>query len=143
MNLRREARWLWPIVPLIVIALICGGYILNKQRLESPLAERLTINLEFDQVDAVTPGLGSPVTVAGVGVGQIVGSELKNGRGVLKVNIDPAKLPAVYADAAASLIPNTPLKDMQIRLYPGGTSAAVVQRRDDFGRRDHLARRLR
>lgn len=119
MNLRREARWLWPIGAIIVIALVCGAYILNKQRLESPIAERLEINLEFDQVDAVTPGLGNPVTVAGVGVGQIIGSELKNGRGVLKVSIDPEKLPHVYADAAASLIPNTPLKDMQIRLYPG------------------------
>ena len=119
MNLRREARWLWPIGAIVAIALVCGAYILNKQRLESPLAERLTINLEFDQVDAVTPGLGNPVTVAGVGVGQIVGSELKNGRGVLKVSIDPKKLPHVYADAQASLIPNTPLKDMQIRLYPG------------------------
>jgi virulence factor Mce-like protein len=119
MNLRREARWLWPIGVIVVVALVCGAYILNKQRLESPLAERLTINLEFDQVDAVTPGLGNPVTVAGVAVGQIVDSTLEDGRGVVKVSIDPKKLPHVYADAAASLIPNTPLKDMQIRLYPG------------------------
>ena len=39
MNLRQEARWLRPIAAIIVIALVCAGYILNKQRLESPLRD--------------------------------------------------------------------------------------------------------
>jgi phospholipid/cholesterol/gamma-HCH transport system substrate-binding protein len=38
---------------------------------------------------------------------------------VLSVSIDPKELPHVYPDATAALVPNTPLKDMQIRLYPG------------------------
>jgi phospholipid/cholesterol/gamma-HCH transport system substrate-binding protein len=122
-NLRREARWLRPIALIVVLALACGGYILNRQRLESPLAERTTLHLEFAAVDAVTPGLGSPVTVAGDTVVQIEGRRLDGGRGVLRVAIDPDKLPAVHADARAALVPNTALKDMQVRLSPGSRDA--------------------
>jgi virulence factor Mce-like protein len=123
MNLRREARWLRPIALIMVVALACGGFILNRQRLESPLADRYALHLEFTAVDAVTPGLGSPVTVAGVTVGQIEGRRLDDGRGVLRVAMDPAKLPAVHADARAALVPNTALKDMQVRLHPGSRDA--------------------
>ena len=59
MNLRREARWLPIIAVIVLVALACGAYILTKQRLESPLAERYTLELELSAVDAVTPGLGS------------------------------------------------------------------------------------
>ena len=119
MNLRREVRWLRPIAAIMVIAVVCAGYILNKQRLESPFASRYSVELEFDGIDAVTPGLGAPLTVAGVEVGQIDRAYLDDGRGVLRASVDPDELPAIYADATAALIPNTPLEDMQIRLNPG------------------------
>lgn len=119
MKLRREARWLWPIGALMAVALVCGAYILTKQRLQSPLADRYTLNLEFPSADAVTGGLGSPLTVAGVEVGQISGVELHDGGALVKTSVDRKKLPHVYRDATAALVPNTPLKDMQIRLYPG------------------------
>lgn len=119
MNLRHQARWIRPIAAIMALALVCGAYILNKQRLDNPFAERYTLHLQFDAVDAVTPGLGSPITVAGVAVGQIEQARLENGRGVLRASIDPGELPRVYADATAALIPNTPLEDMQIRLAPG------------------------
>ena len=133
MRLRREARWLWPILAIVITGLACAAYVLNKQRLESPLADRYGLLLEFDNADAVTPGTGSPITVAGVKVGQIDGARLEGGRGVVSVSIDPAELPRVYRDASAQLVPNTPLKDMQIRLYPGRRSAG---RLPDGGRID-------
>jgi phospholipid/cholesterol/gamma-HCH transport system substrate-binding protein len=125
-NLRREARWLRPIGLIMVIALACGGYILNKQRLSSPLRDRYSLQFEFSAVDAVGPDFGSPVTVAGVTVGQIDGRRLKDGRGIVHATMDPDKLPRVYADARAALIPNTPLKDMQIRLQPGSREAGAL-----------------
>lgn len=127
MRLRREKRWIGPIVLLMVAGLLCGGYVLNKQRLESPLAERYTLKMEFTAVDAVTPGLGAPVTVAGVAVGQIDGVELKEGRGIVSASMDPAKLRHVYAGATAQLVPNTPLKDMQVRLWPGTKSGRPLE----------------
>lgn len=119
MRLRREARWILPILGIMAVGLACAAYVLSKQRLESPTAERYRLQMEFSEADAVTPGTGSPITVAGVKVGQIDGAELKDGRGLVSASIDPKELPRVYADATAQLIPNTPLKDMQIRLYPG------------------------
>ena len=127
MNLRQEARWLGPIAAIIVIALVCGGYILNKQRLASPLRDRYTVQLEFSAVDAVTPGLGAPITVAGVQVGQIEAVRLEDGRGVLRASMEPKELPAVYKDARAALVPNTPLKDMQVRLQPGSPRAGKLE----------------
>ena len=133
MRLRREARWLWPILAIVLTGLACAGYVLNKQRLESPLADRYELLLEFDNADAVTPGTGSPITVAGVKVGQIDGARLEGGRGVVSVSIDPTELPHVYTDATAQLVPNTPLKDMQIRLTPAGARPGALP---DGGRID-------
>ncbi len=130
MNLRREARWLWPIAFIVVLAVLCGGFILNKQRLESPLRDRYSLEFAFTAVDAITPGLGSPVTVAGVTVGQIDERHLEGGRGIVRASMDPEKLPRVYADASAALIPNTPLKDMQIRLSPGSRDAKPLRSGD-------------
>jgi phospholipid/cholesterol/gamma-HCH transport system substrate-binding protein len=118
-RLRREARWLWPIAGIMVVAVVCAAYILTKQRLESPLADRYSLSFEFEAADAVTAGLGAPLTVAGVEVGQIDGVKLENGRAVVRASVDRNELPHVYAGATAALVPNTPLKDMQIRLYPG------------------------
>ena len=126
MRLRREARWIWPIAVIMVIALACAAYILNKQRLDNPFAERYSVEMEFDAIHAVIPGLGSPLTVAGVTVGQIDQARLENGRGILRASIDPEELPRIYADAAAALIPNTPLKDMQIRLNPGTRASGAL-----------------
>jgi len=127
MNLRREARWLRPIAAIMVVALVCGAYILSKQRLEPPFQDRYALWFEFAAADAVTPGMGAPVTVAGVTVGQIDGRRLKDGRGLVRASIDPSRLPEVYADARAALVPNTPLKDMQIRLNPGSRSAPALE----------------
>ena len=126
MNLRREARWIFPIAAIMAIAVLCAGYILNQQRLESPFAERYVLHLEFDAVHAVTAGVGAPVTVAGVTVGQIDDVRLSEGRGVLRVRMDPAELPRVYEGATAALVPNTPLKDMQVRLHPGDRGSKAL-----------------
>ena len=130
MRLRREARWIWPILAIVVTGLVCAGYVLSKQRLESPVAERYRLQLEFGEADAVTPGLGAPITVAGVKVGQIDGAELENGRGLVSASIDPKELPRVYEDATAQLVPNT-----EVTLETGGaaTVAALVALLDAIG----------
>ena len=80
--------------------------------------------------------------MAGVRVGQIDGTSQKNGQGVLHMSIDPSKLPHVYRDARADLVPNTPLKDMQVNVYPALRRRAVPHGLDDRDRADHLARGL-
>jgi phospholipid/cholesterol/gamma-HCH transport system substrate-binding protein len=75
----------------------------------------------------LTAGLGQPVNVAGVRVGQVAGVELRNGVARLELEVDPAKLPRVYEDATAALIPNTPLKDLLLELGPGGPPAKPLR----------------
>lgn len=126
MNLRREARWLGVIALIVVVAAACALYLLSNQRLASPFDTSYSVKVEFENVGAVAPGLGAAVNVAGVKVGQIGGRELAGGRGVLDLRIDPGKLPHLYKGATAALIPNTPLKDMQVDLSPGDPHAAPL-----------------
>jgi phospholipid/cholesterol/gamma-HCH transport system substrate-binding protein len=39
------------------------------------------------------------------------------------MQIDPSQLPALYRDAHADLVPRTPLKDMEVDIWPGRRSA--------------------
>jgi phospholipid/cholesterol/gamma-HCH transport system substrate-binding protein len=80
----------------------------------------------FASTQGLTGGLGQPVNVAGVRVGDIVSTELEDGRSVAKLSIEGDRLPRVYRDARAALRPNTPLEDMQIELYPGRRAAGAI-----------------
>ena len=63
--------------------LLCGGYILNKQRLESPLAERYTLKPRVRRRRrGHARGSARRSRSPGVDVGQIDGVELTEGRGV-------------------------------------------------------------
>lgn len=118
-HLERYGRAVLLIVAVMAVSLASVAYILSQQRLKSPLAKSYTVNASFLSVAGVAPGLGLPVNVSGVQVGQITGADLKDGTGVLHLSIDPKKLPHVRTDARAVLIPNSPLKDMQVELNPG------------------------
>ena len=136
MNLRREARWLFVIGALVAVALVCGAYVLRSQRLGLPYEKSYTVEAEFADASAVTPGLGQAVNVAGVRVGQITGRDLRDGRAVLRLRIDPGKLPKLHAGTRATLVPNTPLKDMQVDLAPGPASAPTLGPGDTIPLRD-------
>jgi phospholipid/cholesterol/gamma-HCH transport system substrate-binding protein len=66
------------------------------------------------------------VTVAGVQVGAVDDVSLTEGTTVVKVQIDPGKLPHVYRDARAGLVPATPSKDMEVDLDPGSPRAGDI-----------------
>jgi phospholipid/cholesterol/gamma-HCH transport system substrate-binding protein len=129
-NLRREAKWLWVIAVIMVIAGACAVYLLSNQRVTNPFDNSYTIKAEFQNASATAPGLGAAVNVAGVKVGQISSVELRNGRGLLGLAIDPGKLAHVYRGATARLVPNTPLKDMQVDLVPGDAAAGAMREGD-------------
>ena len=126
MNLRRESRWLLPIGVIVIVALGCAAYLLSNQRLPLPFDDAYRIEAEFSNASAVRPGLGVPVNVAGVKVGQVTGVGLEEGRAVLELRIDPDKLARVHEGASVTLVPNTPLKDMQVDLQPGDPAAPAL-----------------
>jgi phospholipid/cholesterol/gamma-HCH transport system substrate-binding protein len=126
LQIRRYGRSFATLLALIVIGLACGFYILLQQRLPNPFQSFYSVNGAFPTAAAVVPGLGEPVNVAGVHVGEITGASLQNGQGVIHMEIDPSKMPRLYRDAHADLVPNTPLKDMQINIAPGSPAAGVL-----------------
>ena len=109
------------ILVLFVIAIGVGGYILEQQRLRFPLIEEKPkrIELELADAQAVIPGQGQTVRVAGVKVGDIATVEIDDGVAVVEVDIDKEYKNLITDEATALLRPKTGLKDMFIEVDPG------------------------
>jgi phospholipid/cholesterol/gamma-HCH transport system substrate-binding protein len=126
--IRKRAREFTAVMVLVVIALLVGGYILSQQRFNLPSwvpllgKDFFTLKAEFSTAQAVTPGQGQTVDVAGVAVGEIQDVQLHNGRALVTMNIK-RKYDTVYPDATMLLRPKTGLKDMVIEMDPGNPSA--------------------
>ncbi|HUE28753.1 MAG TPA: MlaD family protein, partial [Solirubrobacteraceae bacterium] len=112
-QVRRYAGHFLALVALIAIGTTCGVLILQSERLADPFASYYTINGAFPSATAVVAGLGEPVNVAGVRVGQITGTSLHDGVAIIHMQVDPSKLARIYPGAHADLVPRTPLEDMQ------------------------------
>jgi phospholipid/cholesterol/gamma-HCH transport system substrate-binding protein len=109
------------IVALVVLAVGVGGYILTEQRLRFPLIEDepKRIKLELDNAQAVQPGQGQTVRVAGVQIGQIGKVETEDGVAVVELEIEQEHDDVIREDATALLRPRTGLKDMMVEVDPG------------------------
>jgi phospholipid/cholesterol/gamma-HCH transport system substrate-binding protein len=117
------------ILGLVVLAFGVAGYILSHERLRFPLIQSkpFEVNAEFSTAQAVTPGQGQTVRIAGVKVGDIGAVKLENGHAVVRLDIDKKYKHLLHQDASALLRPKTGLKDMFVELDPGTTSTAAMQ----------------
>jgi phospholipid/cholesterol/gamma-HCH transport system substrate-binding protein len=125
-QVRRYARHFIALVAVIAIGTTCGVLILQSQRLANPFASFYTINGDFPSATAVVGGLGEPVLVAGVRVGQITGTSLSGGVAVIHMQLDPTRIGHIYRGAHADLVPRTPLEDMQVDISPGQRSSGPL-----------------
>ena len=114
---------------LFAIAVGVSGYILAHQRLRFPFIEEkpFVLHAEFSDAQAVVPGQGQTVRVAGMRIGDIGDVELRNGVAVVKMEIDREHKRLVRRDASALLRPRTGLKDMFVELDPGSRGAPVMR----------------
>jgi phospholipid/cholesterol/gamma-HCH transport system substrate-binding protein len=129
LQLRRYGRYFAVLIVLWAIGLAAGGYIVINQRFPNPFASFVKVNGSFQTASGVVPGLGEPVNVAGVNVGEITGTSLSGGQGIIHMELKPSQLPAphkLYRNASAVLFPNTPLKDMEVDIDPGTPNAGVM-----------------
>jgi phospholipid/cholesterol/gamma-HCH transport system substrate-binding protein len=115
------------IIGLALIAAFVGGYILTQQRLTLP-GWVPGIGTEFTQykaalstAQAVTPGQGQTVQIAGVDVGELTKVHLVDGRAIVSMKVDPDH--PFYRDASAMLRPKTGLNDMVLQVDPGTRAA--------------------
>jgi phospholipid/cholesterol/gamma-HCH transport system substrate-binding protein len=123
--LREHRRDFVAIVGLVVLALAIVGYILFHQPAFSFNQSYYSVQAQFADAAAVTPGQGQAVTIAGVQVGQVGAVKLQNGRAVVTMNIYKKYAP-IYRDATVLLRPRTPLKDMYLALDPGTEGAGAL-----------------
>jgi phospholipid/cholesterol/gamma-HCH transport system substrate-binding protein len=109
------------VLGVIVLAVGIGGYILSQQRFRFPLLEDepKRVEIELENAQAVQPGQGQTVRVAGVEIGQISSVEIDEGKAVVEVEIDHEFENVIREDATALLRPRTGLKDMLIEVDPG------------------------
>jgi phospholipid/cholesterol/gamma-HCH transport system substrate-binding protein len=129
--IRKHLRDFIALTILFVIALAVSGYVLSHQRLYLPAwvpgvgTKFYEVNAEFSTAQAVVPGQGQTVNIAGVSVGDLGQVELKNGVAVVQMKIREKYAP-VYKDARVLLRPKTGLKDMTVELDPGNKSAGKI-----------------
>jgi phospholipid/cholesterol/gamma-HCH transport system substrate-binding protein len=114
------------IIGLILVALLVASVILNKQRLHMPWSNFYDVEAEMSTAQAVTPGQGQTVDIAGVEVGEISSVNLENGRAVVGMRIQK-KFAPIYKDATVLLRPKTGLKDMVAELTPGTKAAGELR----------------
>jgi phospholipid/cholesterol/gamma-HCH transport system substrate-binding protein len=74
---------------------------------------------EFTTAQAVTPGQGQAVDIAGIQVGKVTSVDLKDGHAVVGMDIEPKFLELIHPDATLLLRPKTNLNDMIVEIDPG------------------------
>lgn len=113
------------IVVLFLVAALVASFILGKQRLHMPWSDFYEVNAEMTTAQAVTPGQGQTVDIAGVEVGEISSVKLQDGKAIVGLRIQK-KYEPIYNDASILLRPKTGLKDMVAELTPGTPQAGKL-----------------
>jgi len=74
---------------------------------------------EFTTAQAVTPGQGQAVDIAGIQVGKVTSVDLEDGHAVVGMDIEPKYMELITADSNLLLRPKTNLNDMVVEIDPG------------------------
>jgi phospholipid/cholesterol/gamma-HCH transport system substrate-binding protein len=131
---RAISKHLRDFVALFFMGLIAVGvttYILSQERFHLPSwvpvvgADFYKLNVELPTAQAVVPGQGQTINIAGVKVGDVKSVRLRNGVAVVTVDMDRKYTP-VYRNAHILLRPKTGLKDMYLALDPGTKAAGAL-----------------
>ena len=77
------------------------------------------ITAEFSTAQAVTPGQGQAVDIAGIQVGKVTSVDLEDGHAVVGMDIEPKYMELIHPNATLLLRPKTNLNDMVVEIDPG------------------------
>lgn len=126
--IRKHLRDFIAIALLLAAGLGASYIIVQQQRLRIPILEERPFELkaEFKTAQAVVPGQGQTLRVAGVKVGDVDKVELEDGVAVVTFGVDRDYLP-VYQDATILMRPTTGLKDMFFEMDPGTKTAGEIE----------------
>jgi phospholipid/cholesterol/gamma-HCH transport system substrate-binding protein len=128
-TLRRQSRGrlkdVIAISVLVVVALAALLVIIAGQKASLPSwlpffgQDFVHYDAEFSSAQAVTPGQGQAVDIAGIQIGKVSSVELKDGRAVVGLDVEPKYAPLIHPDAQLLLRPKTGLNDMVVEVDPG------------------------
>jgi phospholipid/cholesterol/gamma-HCH transport system substrate-binding protein len=110
---------------LTVVAIAMTLWIFTQQKASLPSWAPLVgedfaqLTADFSNAQAVTPGQGQAVVIAGIQVGKISSVDLEEGHAVVGMDIEPKYLKLIHPDASLLLRPKTNLNDMTIEIDPG------------------------
>lgn len=111
------------------IAMMLGIFIQQKASLPAWLPvvgeDYDHISAEFATAQAVTPGQGQAVDVAGIQIGKVTSVELEEGHAVVGMDIEPKYMALLHPDAEFLLRPKTNLNDMIVEIDPGDAEGEV------------------
>ena len=125
----RQYAWVLAVIGLYMVAASAVAvYILDNVRFRWPWEEVMQVQAEFQHAQAVTPGQGQQVTVAGVEVGEVGEVELEDGRAIVTLDLKPDEVGPVYRNATVLLRPRTLAQDQSLALDPGSPQPGLPDR---------------
>jgi phospholipid/cholesterol/gamma-HCH transport system substrate-binding protein len=131
--LRAHLRDVLAIIALLAAALFATTVILINQRTSLPSwvpligTDRFALNAEFSTAQAVTPGQGQSVDIAGIKVGEVTGVKLEDGHAVVSMEVDNKYAPLIHQNSSLLLRPKTGLNDMVVEVDAGTQSSPEVK----------------
>lgn len=131
--LRAHLRDVLAILGLVLAGLFAVTVILVNQRASLPSwvpvigTDFFHLEADFSTAQAVTPGQGQSVDIAGIKVGEVSGVKLENGHAVVSMSIDNKYAPLIHDNASLLLRPKTGLNDMVVEVDPGTTTAPEMK----------------
>jgi phospholipid/cholesterol/gamma-HCH transport system substrate-binding protein len=117
------------VLALVGIAMMLGIFVQQKASLPAWIPfvgeEFEHISAEFTTAQAVTPGQGQAVDVAGIQIGKVASVSLEDGHAVVGMEIEPKYMTLIHPDAQFLLRPKTGLNDMIVEVEPGSGTEEV------------------
>jgi phospholipid/cholesterol/gamma-HCH transport system substrate-binding protein len=121
------------IAVLTTIAIVMTLWIFTQQKASLPSwapfvgEDFINLTADFSNAQAVTPGQGQAVVIAGIQVGKISSVDLEDGHAVVGMDIEPKYIELIHPDATLLLRPKTNLNDMTVEIDPGRAEQHVEE----------------
>jgi phospholipid/cholesterol/gamma-HCH transport system substrate-binding protein len=122
---RGRSRDTIAIIVLAALGVVMTLWIFTQQKASLPnwvpiVGEEFEhITGDFTTAQAVTPGQGQAVDVAGIQIGKVTSVDLEDGHAVVGMDIEPKYMELIHPNASLLLRPKTNLNDMVVEIEPG------------------------
>jgi phospholipid/cholesterol/gamma-HCH transport system substrate-binding protein len=131
--IREHLRDFIAILALLLLGLAATVAILSQQQAVYPSwipflgDDRVEIKADFTSAQAVTPGQGQTVNIAGVEVGDVTKVELERETAVVTLSIQEQYADLIHDDASLLLRPRTGLQDITVEVDAGSPDSPTVE----------------